>query len=113
MSSHQREPSGPTTATAAACLIAVMVIPELANLAPTDELSWTLYLALNELTKAALCLLLAAAIPRAKYGGWLASVWFTTQAADELTNGNLFSEQQWEYPLLAVLTIIIAILTKE
>lgn len=110
MQTHQPEPSSTTTTAAAACLIASMVVPELANLVESDRLAWILYHALNELAKAALCLLLAASVPRAKYGGWLGATWFTTQAADEVFNGNLFTDQQWEYPLLAILCVTITIL---
>lgn len=48
---------------------------------------------------AALCLMV---------GTWMGrgcAVWFVTQCADELTNGNVSSGQEWEYPLLMALLL--------
>ena len=37
--------------------------------------------------------------------GMAGTIWFTTQAMDEMTNGNLFQEHTYEYPLLGLLAL--------
>lgn len=67
---------------------------------------------INELVKAVLCLALAQALPDFAAMGRAAAVWFVTQAGDELFNGNLWDQYQWEYPLLAAL-MLLAYITKK
>lgn len=54
----------------------------------------------------------AAFAPSLRMVATAAAVWFTTQAADELFNGNLWAEQTWEYPLLLVLIVVALILQR-
>lgn len=99
----ERSPSGKTTA---ATLIAVAICaPELANLFTDDSLAWTTYLALNEAVKGLLCLVLSLSIREFRTYGMAGTIWFITQAMDEATNGNLFTEHTYEYPLLALLAL--------
>ena len=82
-------------------MIACIIAPEFANVVPDHQVSWTLYLTLSELSKAVLCLM----IPLRMWS-YLGALWFTTQAIDEATNGNLFNEQQWEYIILIALVAL-------
>lgn len=62
------------------------------------------YLTTQQVVGAVLCLALSVRKGWMSYGV-AGAVWFATQAADELTNGNLWREQQWEYPLAIALII--------
>lgn len=86
--------------------------PELANLAATDQSAWAWYLAANEAVKSMLCLMIAVCAPPLRTYATGAAIWFATQAADELTNGNLFAEHQWEYVLLAVFAVVLWLIQK-
>jgi len=58
-------------------------------------------------------LALGLTVPRLRYYGFAAAVWFVTQAMDEMTNGNLFTEHTYEYPLLPLLGIAAYIATRK
>jgi hypothetical protein len=92
--------------------VVALVLPEFHALIPNDDTAWMVYLSTSEMVKALLCLLLAAFAPSIRMVAVAAAVWFTTQAADELFNGNLWAEQTWEYPLLLVLIVAALILQK-
>ena len=83
------------------------MLPEIGNLWTDDAQAWTWYLALNEAVKSLLCLALAESVPAARIYGRAAAVWFLTQAADELTNGNIYTEHKWEYALLILVALTI------
>lgn len=92
--------------TTAAALIAIAIFaPELGNLFQDDNLAWLTYLALNEAVKGLLCLVLAMSLREFRTYGMAGTIWFVTQAMDEVTNGNLFHEHSYEYPLLALLAL--------
>ncbi len=74
-------------------------------MASSDEQSWRLYLTAQQVEGVALCLLLAN-VRRWRSYGVAGATWFVTQAMDEWTNGNLWKEQQWEYPLAALLIVV-------
>jgi len=83
-------------------LAVALWLPETSNIIPNEDQAWRAYLTAQQVVAAMLCVALAGR------RGWLSSgiagaVWFTTQAMDEATNGNLWKEQQWEYPLAFVL----------
>lgn len=82
------------------------------KLAPTDAQAWAWYLAANESVKSMLCLTIAAFAPLLRTYATGAAIWFATQATDELTNGNLFAEHQWEYVLLAVFAVVLWLIQK-
>lgn len=107
----QRASSWPPTASALILLLCVTG-PELANLAPTDAQAWAWYLAANEAAKSMLCLMIAGCMAPLRIYAAGASIWFATQAADELTNGNLYAEHRWEYVLLAVLVSVLWLINK-
>ena len=86
-------------------------LPELGSLAHSDELAWRVYLTAQQVVSAVLCLALSARKGWASTGV-AGAVWFTTQAADEWTNGNLWKEQQWEYPLALALMLAAWLLRK-
>ncbi len=90
-----------------------LVLPEFHALIPNDDTAWMVYLSTSEMVKALLCLLLAAFAPSLRMVSTAAAVWFTTQAADELFNGNLWAEQTWEYPLLLVLIVVALIIQRK
>lgn len=109
-SGGEESPTG--SATSATIVIALCVAgPELANLAPTDAQAWAWYLAAMEIAKSLLCLVIAQRKALRLYSVG-AAIWFATQAADELTNGNLFQDHQWEYPLLAVFAVVLWLINK-
>lgn len=92
--------------TTAAALIAIAIFaPELGNLFQDDNLAWLTYLALNEAVKGLLCLVLAMSLREFRTYGMAGTIWFVTQAMDEVTNGNLFHEHTYEYPLLVLLAL--------
>lgn len=64
-----------------------------------------MHLTLNEAAKGLLCLALSLTVPRLRFYGYAGTIWFITQAMDEATNGNLFHEHTYEYPLLVLLGI--------
>ena len=74
-------------------------------MASSDEQSWRLYLTAQQVVGAALCLLLSN-VRRWRSYGVAGATWFVTQAMDEWTNGNLWKEHQWEYPLAALLIVV-------
>lgn len=88
------------------------MLPEVHALVPDDDAAWVTYLACSEVVKALLCAALAAVSPRYATAGSAAAVWFLTQAADEAFNGNLWAEQLWEYPLLAVLALTVYLIER-
>ena len=92
-------------ATAAALIAIAIFAPELGNLFQDDNLAWLTYLALNEAVKGLLCLVLAMSLREFRTYGMAGTIWFVTQAMDEVTNGNLFHEHSYEYPLLALLAL--------
>lgn len=89
------------------------MLPEFHALIPNDDTAWMVYLSTSEMAKALLCLLLSIYAPSLRMMAVAAAVWFTTQAADELFNGNLWAEQTWEYPLLLVLIVTAFILQRK
>jgi len=95
------ESSNAPVPASAALVVACIIAPEFANVVQDHQVSWTLYLTLSELSKAVLCLM----IPLRTWS-YLGALWFTTQAIDEATNGNLFNEQQWEYIILIALVAL-------
>ena len=100
---EERPSSGKTTA---AAIVAIAIFaPEFANLTTDDNLAWTIYLTLNEAAKGLLCLVLAMSLREFRTIGMAGTIWFVTQAMDEMTNGNLFTEHTYEYPLLALLAL--------
>jgi|688.fasta_scaffold394002_3 hypothetical protein len=111
---HRNEERPSARQTASTSIIAIAIFaPELANLTPDDNLAWAIYLSLNEAVKGLLCLALGLTVPRLRYYGFAAAVWFVTQAMDEMTNGNLFTEHTYEYPLLTLLGIAAYIATRK
>lgn len=101
---NQERPS--TGKTTAATLIAIAIFaPELGNLFTDDNLAWVTYLALNEAVKGLLCLVLSMSVREFRVYGMAGAIWFVTQAMDEMTNGNLFNEHTYEYPLLGLLAL--------
>lgn len=101
---NQERPSARKTTAAALIAIAIFA-PELGNLFTDDNLAWVTYLALNEAVKGLLCLVLAMSLREFRTYGMAGTIWFTTQAMDEMTNGNLFQEHTYEYPLLGLLAL--------
>ena len=100
---EERPSAGKTTA---AALIAIAIFaPELGNLFTDDNLAWVTYLALNEAVKGLLCLVLSMSVREFRVYGMAGAIWFATQAMDEVTNGNLFNEHTYEYPLLGLLAL--------
>lgn len=74
------------------------------------ELKWQVYLAVQELVKATLCLLLMRWVtPRLTPTMFLAAVWFTTQAHQEFTGNNDGTTQMWEYNLVALMALVISL----
>ena len=67
---------------------------------------------LTELSKALLCATIAHHVPTVRIYANGAAIWYLTQAADEFFNGNLFTEQTWEYPLLAGFAVALWLLKK-
>lgn len=67
---------------------------------------------LNELSKAILCATIAHYVPTVRTYATGAAIWYLTQTADEFFNGNLFTEQTWEYPLLAAFAVVLWLLQK-
>lgn len=75
-------------------------------------LSWTVYLTLNEVSKAILCLLLM-------WTGWhlytlriaaiAGTLWFTGQAIDEGMDGNLWANGIYEYPVMGGLVLAVVV----
>lgn len=101
--SEERPSAGKATA---ATLIAIVIFaPELGNLFTDDNLAWVTYLALNEAVKGLLCLVLSMSVREFRTYGMAGAIWFVTQAMDEVTNGNLFHEHTYEYPLLVLLAL--------
>ena len=101
---HEERPSAGQTASASVILAAI-IAPEFANIITDDTLAWTVHLTLNEAAKGLLCLALSLTVPRLRFYGYAGTIWFITQAMDEATNGNLFHEHTYEYPLLVLLGI--------
>lgn len=83
-------------------IIAALWLPEVSALVPNHEDSWRVFLTAQQAVSALLCLALAGRKGWLSYG-MAGAVWFTTQAMDEWTNGNLWKEHQWEYPLALAL----------
>ena len=111
--SGEERPSGAAVSTASALIVVALVLPEFHALIPNDNTAWMVYLSTSEMAKAILCLLLAAFAPPIRMVATAAAVWFTTQAADGLFNGNLWAEQTWEYPLLLVLIVVALIIQRK
>lgn len=69
-----------------------------------------MYLTLNEVSKAMLCALVAW-IAWPEYSMRIAAlgpaVWFLGQAIDEALSGNLWADGIWEYPALAIFSLLI------
>lgn len=69
---------------------------------------WQLYMSVQELTKAALCIMLVRFVPSAvKLAAMGAAVWYTTQAAQEWNGNNEGITQQWEYWIVAALALAV------
>ena len=83
--------------------LAVM-LPEVSAMFDDNGVAWAVYLAAGEVVKALLCLVMAVYIPAFRTIGAAASIWFLTQAADEMTNGNLWTDDVWEYLLLLIVS---------
>jgi hypothetical protein len=79
-------------------------LPELGSLAHSDAQAWLVFLTAQQAASALLCLALAGRKGWAA-AGMAGAVWFSTQALDEWNNGNLWREQQWEYPLALALML--------
>lgn len=83
-----------------------MLLPDTIN----NDDKWSIYLAMSEAVKACLCLLLVASVSyRLRPAMLMGAVWFTTQAQQELMGMNDGTTETWEYWLVAVMTIAIAI----
>ena len=80
---------------------------EASNLIPDVLKAWSAYIATFYAFTGWLCI---AKLPR-----WLSifgATLFASQAIDQLTGGNLFSDGFWEYPVAAVAAAAIYYLTK-
>lgn len=67
---------------------------------------WQLYMSIQELTKAALCIMLVRFVPSpVKVAAMAAAVWYTTQAAQEWNGNNEGITQRWEYWIVAALSL--------
>lgn len=93
-------------------MIAVLVAPELVNLITDNTQAWIAWLTMAELKAAVLCLIIAYHVHAWRLWFGAAAVWLLTQAADEATNGNIFTQQLWEYPLLAAFLMAVHIINK-
>lgn len=83
-------------------LIVALWLPEAASFWEKDEHAWAIYLAAQQVVIGLLFLILTFVRPW-RWAGLAGFVWCITQSMDELTNGNLALEQQWEYPLAIAL----------
>lgn len=83
-----------------------MVLPDSFD----NDRKWDIYLALSEVSKALLCLVLAAQATRTfKPVAFLAMVWYLTQAQQEFAGLNDGSTEQWEYHLVLLMAVAGAI----
>lgn len=89
------------------------MLPDAANLIPDDQKAWCVHLFASEMVRSMMCVLLGIAIPSVRIVTTGGAIWFATQAFDELFNGNLFSEHQWEYPLFAAFCCLLWGLSKK
>lgn len=90
----------------------MLVLPELSNLFTDNKQAWIAWLTTAELKAAVLCLIIAYHVQAWRLWFGAAAVWLLTQAADEATNRNVWTEQLWEYPLLLALLLAIHIINK-
>lgn len=83
-----------------------MVLPD----SFSNDRKWDIYLALSEVSKALLCLVLAAQAARTfKPVAFMAMVWYLTQAQQEFMGLNDGSTEQWEYYLVLLMAVAGAI----
>lgn len=83
-----------------------MVLPDSFD----NDRKWDIYLALSEVSKALLCLVLTAQAPRSfRPVGFMGTVWYLTQAQQEFAGLNVGVTQQWEYYLIALMAVVGAI----
>lgn len=88
-----------------------MLLPDIGNACGDPSLQWRVWLALQQLSMAALCTL-AFTLPRTKAVTTMlvaTALWYAVQAVDELVAGNFFDMGLWEYPLMAVYATAIAL----
>ena len=93
-------------------MIGILLVPELSNLLPDNKQAWIAWLTTAELKAAVLCLIIAYHVQAWRLWFGAAAVWLLTQAADEATNKNIFTEQLWEYPLLVAFLIAVHLINK-
>lgn len=77
----------------------------------SPDASWRVYLTAQQVVIGLLFAMLASARPW-RWAGLAGFTWSMTQAVDEWTNGNLWKEQQWEYPLALALILAAWLATK-
>lgn len=76
-------------------------LPEINKLWSDPDAAWTVFLIIQELLKAVVCVYFVRNV-----FGYCGAVWFVTQAIDEVTNGNFWGPTSyWEYGAFALLAL--------
>lgn len=107
----QRPSPWKTTASAALALLLCVLLPDIHRFVRNEDVQWLVYLSLNQASHALLCMTAGILLWRTyalRIILLATAVWYLGQGVDELTDGNLWQDGIWEYPVLLVYASLIA-----